>query len=205
MFWGEDLLTNLFKTNFQLEMSKKLFKFKVSCLVSVCKFIDKIKSNSRPFLNNNSQFDKSFISPSFCLFAFIIILTGKGLLFAQACPSWSVVGNATAGPDGAVTLTTATSGQSGACWNTTPVTLSQGFTIVDNIFLGANTAGADGIAFVLQNDPRGLSAISGNGTPCGACLGYSGVFPVTPSVAFLVNTYKPTFGNGELEAEENGE
>ncbi|HET9869432.1 MAG TPA: hypothetical protein VFR02_02895, partial [bacterium] len=102
---------------------------------------------------------------------------------AQTCPSWVTVGNAS-GSGTAVTLTQPLGGQSGACWNSTRIDLTQDFNLTFTAYLGASTAGADGIDFVLQDDPRGTAAISGNGQPCGSCKGYSGVSPIAPSVAF---------------------
>src|ERR1700722_19829691 len=83
---------------------------------------------------------------------------------AQVCPSWAIVGSAVAGPGSAVTLTQAVAGEAGACWNTTPLDLTQNFTMNFSLNFGAKNGpagnGADGICFVLQNDPRGFSAIS---------------------------------------------
>jgi hypothetical protein len=45
--------------------------------------------------------------------------------------------------------------------------------------------GADGIAFVLQNDPRGTNALGGQG----GSLGYGLTAPITPSVALEFNIY----------------
>lgn len=113
------------------------------------------------------------------------------------------MGNAVAGPNDSVTLTGAVGGESGACWSVSPVTLTSGFTMSYTIGLGA-TGGADGIAFVLQDDTRTTSAISGNGTPCGSCLGYSGILPITPSFAFALNDYTITWGNGAVSPFEDG-
>src|SRR3974390_2231994 len=91
--------------------------------------------------------------------SFLFALSGKAYQAeAQVCPNWSLIGNATGGPNGAVTLTQNVGGQSGACWNSAQIDLTQNFTLAYSYYVGANTAGADGIAFVLQNDPRGLSA-----------------------------------------------
>lgn len=84
---------------------------------------------------------------------------------------------------------------------TNTVTLTDGATGEDSssflnnpLFIGAFTAtwtyqdvgggGADGTVFVLQNDPRGTSALGGGG----GGLGYSGI---TPSVGLEFNIYGP--------------
>src|SRR5581483_11346126 len=120
-------------------------------------------------------------------------------LSAQSCPNWALVGTAS-GSGTAVTLTQAIGGESGACWNTAPLDLTQAITLKFNAYFGA-AGGADGIDFVIQNDPRTTSAISGNGTPCGACRGYSGVNPITPSVALGIADFT---SNGILAPQENG-
>ncbi len=50
---------------------------------------------------------------------------------------------------------------------------------------------ADGVAFVLQNDPRGTSALGGDG----GSLGFGTANPITPSAAVELNIYS---GNGEI-------
>ncbi len=135
-------------------------------------------------------------------YSFFIILFSSSFSSAQVCPNWNLVGDATS-IGTTVYLTQNVASQSGACWNSTQIDLSQGFTQTYNASLGA-AGGADGIAFVLQKDQNGLSALSGNGGPCGACLGYSGTNPVSPSVAFAINTYDTTFKTGQLEVFENG-
>jgi hypothetical protein len=53
------------------------------------------------------------------------------------------------------------------------------------------SGGADGVAFVLQNDPRGTSALGG----VGGSLGFGTPNPITPSAALELNIYT---GNGEI-------
>lgn len=111
-----------------------------------------------------------------------------------ACSNWIVNGNATQGA--AVTLTTATNGQVGSAWNRTCISLTQNFNMTFKAYFGA-AAGADGMDFVLQNDPRGTAAIAGGGSD----KGYSGTNAITPSVALCLETYA---NNGTLQPEENG-
>ncbi len=112
----------------------------------------------------------------------------------SACSSWVVNGNATQGA--AVTLTTATNGQVGSAWNRNCINLTQNFNMTFKTYFGA-AAGADGMDFVLQNDPRGTAAIGGGGGD----KGYSGTNAITPSMAFCLETYA---NNGTLQPEENG-
>ena len=133
----------------------------------------------------------------------VLLCLDSAPVFSQTCPNWVLVGDATSAGT-TVSLTQAVGGQSGACWNSTKVDLTQDFNLTFLAYLGASTAGADGIDFVLQDDSRGTAAISGNGQPCGSCKGYSGVSPISPSVAFAISTYQTSYGNGILQAEENG-
>jgi hypothetical protein len=84
----------------------------------------------------------------------------------------------------------------GAAINNNGITLSQGTGHTRSAFFGyplyvgafeasfiySSQGGADGVAFVLQNDPRGAAALGGGG----GGLGYSGI---TPSVAVELNIY----------------
>ena len=130
-----------------------------------------------------------------------LLLILPHIVHSQTCPSWAVVGDATLSSSGtSVTLTTAIAAQSGACWSTTPIDLTQNFTLTFNAYFGA-AGGADGIDFVLQDDPRTISSLSGNGVTCGACRGYSGYDAIAPSMAFSIATYNT---NGVLSPMENG-
>jgi len=113
----------------------------------------------------------------------------------DGCASWVLAGNAVQGT--AVTLTTATTNQIGAAWSSTCINIAQSFNMTFKAYFGA-AAGADGIDFVLQNDPRGTSALGG----VGGNKGYAGTgVAITPSVAFDLETYE---NNGYLGMEENG-
>ena len=77
------------------------------------------------------------------------------------------------------TLTQDLGNQNGSVWNKNRLFLDQNFDIKTKVFLGFNDAGADGIAFVLQN--QSLSAGSSGGG-----LGYAGI---SPSFAVEFDTY----------------
>ena len=90
-----------------------------------------------------------------------------------------------------IALTQAAGDLQGAAWFGTPagaanqkVDLTKPFDITFQAYLG-NSDGADGIAFVLQNDTDGRSAVAPAGA--GSAMGYSGI---TPSVAVELDTYR---------------
>lgn len=84
----------------------------------------------------------------------------------------------------------------GSAWNPNTLDLTQNFDISFQMNFGTNTSGADGMCFVLQNDPRGTGAI-GN---AGGELGLGGVSPgggttysiISPSIAVEFDTYQNT-------------
>ena len=90
-----------------------------------------------------------------------------------------------------LTLTNGGSFEGSAAWFNTPVSttgsFTASFTYTDAIsFL----SGGDGIAFVLQNDPRGTAAIGGTGGDLGYGEGLgSGGSLIQPSVAYEINVY----------------
>ncbi|MEN7546555.1 L-type lectin-domain containing protein [Rapidithrix thailandica] len=81
----------------------------------------------------------------------------------------------------------------GLAFHTTKVDLSNQFEIEFDIYLGNKDEGADGIVFVMHNDPRGFNAY---GT-WGECMSYgrwskfyvSGDF-ISPSIAIEFDTYE---------------
>jgi gliding motility-associated-like protein len=77
------------------------------------------------------------------------------------------------------TLTPNQGAQNGSAWNKKRLFLDQNFEISARVYLGNSDAGADGIAFVLQN--QSLNAGSSGGG-----LGYAGI---TPSFAVEFDTY----------------
>jgi gliding motility-associated-like protein len=86
-------------------------------------------------------------------------------------------GNATAASS-IITLTTAQGNRFGGSWNKNKVYLDQDFDISSKVFLG-NKNGADGLAFVLQNQSISAGTFGGG-------LGYLGI---TPSFAVEFDTY----------------
>ncbi|WP_409563189.1 lectin-like domain-containing protein [Hyphomicrobium sp. MC8b] len=65
-------------------------------------------------------------------------------------------------------LTPDAAGQAGSVMLNQRVDLSYDFQASFDLFLGNNAKGADGMAFVLQNDPRGADALGANGGNYGA-------------------------------------
>ncbi|TWT87772.1 Quinoprotein glucose dehydrogenase B precursor [Neorhodopirellula pilleata] len=87
----------------------------------------------------------------------------------------------------ALELTGATSGQSGSAFFTTPISLTNDGSFRTAFSFeatgGGGTNGADGLTFVIQNDPLNTSALGGTGD----ALGYQGI---TRSVAVEFDTYR---------------
>ncbi len=87
------------------------------------------------------------------------------------------------------TLTPNQGNRNGSAWNKNRLFLDQDFDINARVYLGNSDAGADGIAFVLQN--QSLNAGSSGGG-----LGYAGI---TPSFAVEFDTYN----NGSIEPNQD--
>jgi hypothetical protein len=122
--------------------------------------------------------------------------TATPTVFSPVCSTWFTNGSAFANMGGSFTLTTAGLYQSGSIWNVAKINLNQDFNKTFKLYFGSPN-GADGIDFVLQRDPRGLTALGGSGNN----KGYSGSNAITPSVAFALETYNT---NGTLQPLENG-
>ncbi|MFZ4569483.1 MAG: lectin-like domain-containing protein, partial [Bacteroidota bacterium] len=76
-------------------------------------------------------------------------------------------------------MTTATAGQGGAVWFTTPVNLAQVFDDTVRLFFGAgDSPGADGITAVFYTTPNGVGLTGGG-------VGYQ---TLTPSVGVEFDT-----------------
>jgi hypothetical protein len=74
------------------------------------------------------------------------------------------------------------------------ILLTHDFSISFNIFLGFNDAGADGMAFVLHNDPRGADANGGRGGALGAAGLLNGL-------AIEFDTYDSGAAAGDITAD----
>lgn len=79
--------------------------------------------------------------------------------------NYSMIGDANSpSPYDCVQLTANTAGQTGCAWDSnSTLDFSSGFTYDFTVNLGSNDGGADGIAFVIQNDPAGICACGGSG------------------------------------------
>ena len=70
----------------------------------------------------------------------------------------------------------------GSVWNTTPINLTQNFTLVTKLYFGKQDNGADGLAFVFQNAGLNALGLDGGG------IGYHGI----PGNSFIIefDTYQ---------------
>ena len=81
------------------------------------------------------------------------------------------------------TITPNTAGQTGCVWDVnSTLNFTANFTYDFTVYLGANDAGADGMAFVIQNDPRGRCA-------CGTNGGSLAAGGITKSLIVEIDTY----------------
>ena len=64
-------------------------------------------------------------------------------------------------------LTDAVGGQAGTINSDQRINLTQDFRLEFDIYLGSNDGGADGLAFVIHNDPSGANALGGAGGAMG--------------------------------------
>lgn len=91
-------------------------------------------------------------------------------------------------------VTSSTTNQSGAVWYNAKANLNNPFDFSFNIYLGNNDAAADGMAFLMHNDPRGQAAF---GT-LGGSMGYAGTNKISPSLAIEFDTYDNGAGWGDI-------
>ena len=107
--------------------------------------------------------------------------------------SWTVIGSGSTIPGG-VHLTDASAWQATAMWSNFKLDLSQSWTASYDLYFGNNDAGADGIAFVMHNDPRGLAAIGDNGAGMSYASTGGPNGAISPSVDVEFDTYSNTAG-----------
>ena len=127
------------------------------------------------------------------------------ITFLSGCNSFSMNdftknGNATLLSDNStVRLTQAIGNQNGSIWNKNKVDITNDFDISTKVNLGNISNGADGIAFVLQNQSVNAGSVGGG-------LGYAGI---TPSFAVEFDTYynggsDPASGKDHIAIIRNG-
>jgi len=123
------------------------------------------------------------------------LLSGMFLLCAHLLQAqFHTIGTARPMDGGCILLTPDEPYSEGIAYSTTTLDLSKNFAIEFDIYLGdKNDYGADGITFVVHNDPRGFQAF---GT-FGECLGYGRWSPeatysafIAPSIAVEFDTYQ---------------
>jgi len=99
--------------------------------------------------------------------------------------------------NGCIQLTSDMPYAEGIAYNENKLDLSRYFQIEFDIYLGNKDEGADGITFVMHNDPRGFGAF-GN---WGECMGYGRFNPfgngnaISPSIAIEFDTYQNPWQN----------
>ncbi|MBC1373581.1 DUF5011 domain-containing protein [Listeria booriae] len=86
-----------------------------------------------------------------------------------------------------VTITPNSPRQAGGLWSdaSNKVDLTKNFHLKADLFMGTDPNGADGMAFVMQNDPRGNTAIAANG----GALGLYGSAYIKNALAVEIDTY----------------
>ncbi|MGB0428829.1 MAG: lectin-like domain-containing protein [Bacteroidia bacterium] len=92
----------------------------------------------------------------------LLLVFTFGLLPFIGLGQFALNGSATKVSDSIYQLTPAQTGTVGSIWDSTRLDVSKSFDISFNLRFGCNNGGADGIAFVLQRDIDGLSALAKN-------------------------------------------
>ena len=116
------------------------------------------------------------------------------LTFNSFSQSYNLTNDAIDIGGGCYRLTDAVNNENGAFWYTNKIDLSQPFEINFMAYFGTNDAGADGIVFVLQNDPSGSSA---TGT-----TGYDmGFGAISPSLGVEFDTFENSGNSGEISSD----
>jgi hypothetical protein len=123
----------------------------------------------------------------------LILVLVPGYSSAQ----YIMLGNAREMQNGCIQLTPDAPYSEGIAYNETKLDLNLHFQIEFDIYLGNKDNGADGITFVVHDDPRGFGAF-GN---WGECMGYGRFNPygngnsITPSIAIEFDTYQNAWQN----------
>ncbi|MBC6314241.1 immunoglobulin-like domain-containing protein [Listeria grandensis] len=96
--------------------------------------------------------------------------TSNNKVFSDLTDYFSVVpGKSSTIDKNVVTLTTNKANQVGGLWSdaNNKIDLTKNFHLEAELYMGDNSNGADGMAFVMQNDPRGSNAIAASGGALG--------------------------------------
>ncbi|MDD2868337.1 CshA/CshB family fibrillar adhesin-related protein [Neomegalonema sp.] len=101
-------------------------------------------------------------------------------------------GNASILPNGQYQLTPAVNSQIGAIWSNARINLTQPFSYSAWIYLGADSSGADGMTFTLQNAAAGTNAMGQVGRGMGAGDGSSAGGGIPQSLIVEFDTYRNT-------------
>ncbi len=128
------------------------------------------------------------------LFILTAVLTANLNASAQ---DYVMMGDARDMMNGCIQLTSDTPYAEGIAYNRNKLNLDSYFQIEFDIHLGDKDEGADGITFVIHDDPRGFGAF-GN---WGECMGYGRFNPfaegnsISPSIAIEFDTYQNPWQN----------
>lgn len=119
----------------------------------------------------------------------------------QCTNNWLIYGDGYAISNG-IHLTSATGFQSTTAWSDYKMDLNNSFSVEYDMRFSdngvVNDGGADGIVFILQNDPRGLSAIGDNGQGLGYADTVAGPQTgIIPSVAVEFDTFQNVGSAGD--------
>ena len=131
------------------------------------------------------------------LYFFLVLL----ILSVHGKAQYTTVGTTTAFGNDCFRLTQALNTQNGSVWNNSAIDLNQSFDFHLELYFGTNNGGADGIAFIIHNQPTG----TGTG---GGGMGYG---TITPSVAVEFDTWTngglsdPSFDHTAIQTNGNGD
>lgn len=135
--------------------------------------------------------------------------------FADTGSAYALVGDASYDAEsGEITLVPALTFRTGAAWFRTPLDLTRPFSLEFALYLGdrddnprENTTdtGADGIALLLQRDPRGVAALGAPGTAMGQYGSELGALDIAPVLGVEFDTYnnKALYGDATSGDEDH--